>query len=58
MGIWGSGMANKVLRSEAFKLRRGESGKSFEWLERAYEQRDPGMPLIKKGAAYTVRAWI
>jgi TolB-like protein/DNA-binding winged helix-turn-helix (wHTH) protein/Flp pilus assembly protein TadD len=23
---------------------RGESDKSFEWLERAYEQRDPGLP--------------
>jgi TolB-like protein/DNA-binding winged helix-turn-helix (wHTH) protein/Tfp pilus assembly protein PilF len=26
---------------------RGESGKSFEWLERAYRQRDPGLPAIK-----------
>jgi TolB-like protein/Flp pilus assembly protein TadD len=26
---------------------RGESGKSFEWLERAYEQRDAGLPDIK-----------
>jgi hypothetical protein len=26
---------------------RGESDKSFEWLERAYEQRDPGLPEIK-----------
>src|SRR5260370_36663075 len=25
---------------------RGESEKSFEWLERAYEQRDPGLPEI------------
>jgi tetratricopeptide (TPR) repeat protein len=25
---------------------RGESDKSFEWLERAYEQRDPGLPEI------------
>jgi hypothetical protein len=26
---------------------RGESDKSFEWLERAYEQRDAGLPDIK-----------
>jgi tetratricopeptide (TPR) repeat protein len=26
---------------------RGESDKSFEWLERAYEQRDAGLPEIK-----------
>ena len=26
---------------------RGESGKAFEWLERAYKQRDPGLPDIK-----------
>jgi TolB-like protein/DNA-binding winged helix-turn-helix (wHTH) protein/tetratricopeptide (TPR) repeat protein len=26
---------------------RGESDKSFEWLEHAYQQRDPGMPEIK-----------
>src|SRR5260370_21879220 len=25
---------------------RGEFDKSFEWLERAYEQRDPGLPAI------------
>ena len=25
---------------------RGEFDKSFEWLERAYEQRDPGLPEI------------
>jgi TolB-like protein/predicted Zn-dependent protease len=26
---------------------RGESDKSFEWLERAYEQRDAGLPEVK-----------
>jgi len=26
---------------------RGESGKSFEWLERAYKQRDTGLPAIQ-----------
>jgi TolB-like protein/DNA-binding winged helix-turn-helix (wHTH) protein/Flp pilus assembly protein TadD len=26
---------------------RGEADKSFEWLEHAYEQRDPGLPEIK-----------
>jgi tetratricopeptide (TPR) repeat protein len=25
---------------------RGESGQSFEWLEHAYKQRDPGLPEI------------
>ncbi|MDT7810237.1 MAG: eukaryotic-like serine/threonine-protein kinase, partial [Acidobacteriaceae bacterium] len=25
---------------------RGESGQSFEWLEHAYQQRDPGLPEI------------
>ena len=32
--------------AQAFAF-RGESDKSFEWLERAYKQRDPGLPLIK-----------
>jgi tetratricopeptide (TPR) repeat protein len=26
---------------------RGDSDKSFEWLERAYRQRDPGLPSMK-----------
>ncbi len=26
---------------------RGEPDKSFEWLEHAYKQRDPGLPEIK-----------
>ena len=26
---------------------RGESDKAIEWLRRAYEQRDPGLPAIK-----------
>ena len=26
---------------------RGQVDKSFEWLDRAYEQRDPGVPEIK-----------
>jgi TolB-like protein/Tfp pilus assembly protein PilF len=32
--------------AQAFAF-RGESDKSFEWLERAYKQRDPGLPEIK-----------
>jgi TolB-like protein/Tfp pilus assembly protein PilF len=32
--------------AEAYAF-RGESNKSFEWLERAYKQRDPGLPNIK-----------
>jgi hypothetical protein len=30
-------IANKVFKSEVFKLCRGESSKSFEWSKRAYE---------------------
>ena len=32
--------------AEAYAF-RGESGKSFEWLERAYKQRDAGLADIK-----------
>jgi TolB-like protein/DNA-binding winged helix-turn-helix (wHTH) protein len=32
---------------------RGQSDKSFEWLERAYEQRDPGLPEIKSNPLLT-----
>jgi hypothetical protein len=28
---------------------RGQSNKAFEWLNRAYEQRDPGIPELKSG---------
>jgi tetratricopeptide (TPR) repeat protein len=31
---------------------RGESDKSFEWLERAYQQRDPGLPEIKSNPLF------
>jgi tetratricopeptide (TPR) repeat protein len=31
---------------------RGETDKSFEWLERAYEQRDPGLPEIKSNPLF------
>jgi TolB-like protein/DNA-binding winged helix-turn-helix (wHTH) protein/Flp pilus assembly protein TadD len=31
---------------------RGEADKSFEWLERAYEQRDPGLPEIKSNPQF------
>jgi TolB-like protein/DNA-binding winged helix-turn-helix (wHTH) protein/Flp pilus assembly protein TadD len=31
---------------------RGESDKAFEWLERAYEQRDPGLPEIKSNPLF------
>jgi TolB-like protein/DNA-binding winged helix-turn-helix (wHTH) protein len=30
----------------------GEADKSFEWLERAYEQRDPGLPEIKSNPLF------
>jgi TolB-like protein/DNA-binding winged helix-turn-helix (wHTH) protein/Flp pilus assembly protein TadD len=36
--------AYQIAQAYAF---RGESDKSFEWLERAYKQRDGGLPLIK-----------
>jgi TolB-like protein/DNA-binding winged helix-turn-helix (wHTH) protein/Flp pilus assembly protein TadD len=39
-----SDSAYQIAEAYAF---RGESGKSFEWLERAYEQRDAGLPDIK-----------
>ena len=31
---------------------RGQSDKSFEWLESAYEQRDPGLPEIKSNPLF------
>jgi len=31
---------------------RGQSDKSFEWLELAYEQRDPGLPEIKSNPLF------
>jgi tetratricopeptide (TPR) repeat protein len=31
---------------------RGESDKSFEWLERAYQQRDPGLPELKSNPLF------
>jgi hypothetical protein len=36
--------ANQIAQVYAY---RGESDKAFEWLERAYKQRDPGLPEIK-----------
>jgi TolB-like protein len=32
---------------------RGESDKSFEWLEHAYKERDPGLPEIKSNPLFT-----
>jgi hypothetical protein len=31
---------------------RGEADKSFEWLEYAYKQRDPGLPEIKSNPLF------
>jgi TolB-like protein/DNA-binding winged helix-turn-helix (wHTH) protein len=31
---------------------RGEADKSFEWLEQAYQQRDPGLPEIKSNPLF------
>jgi DNA-binding winged helix-turn-helix (wHTH) protein len=39
-----SDWAYQIAQAYAF---RGESGKSLEWLERAYKQRNPGLPSIK-----------
>ena len=41
---YGSSRAFQIAQVYAY---RGESDKSFEWLERAYKQRDPGLPEIK-----------
>jgi hypothetical protein len=32
---------------------RGESDKSFEWLDHAYQQCDPGLPEIKSNPLFT-----
>jgi TolB-like protein/DNA-binding winged helix-turn-helix (wHTH) protein/Tfp pilus assembly protein PilF len=40
---YGSDGAYQIAQVYAY---RGESDKSFEWLENAYEQRDPGLPEI------------
>jgi len=39
--------------AEAYAF-RGESDKSFEWLERAYKQRDPGLPSIKTDPLFNI----
>jgi len=41
---YGTQAAFQISQAYAF---RGESDKSFEWLERAYQQRDAGLPEIK-----------
>jgi TolB-like protein/Flp pilus assembly protein TadD len=41
---YGSAGAFQIAQVYAY---RGESDKSFEWLERAYQQRDSGLPEIK-----------
>jgi TolB-like protein/DNA-binding winged helix-turn-helix (wHTH) protein/Flp pilus assembly protein TadD len=41
---YGSAGAFQIAQVHAY---RGESDRSFEWLERAYKQRDPGLPEIK-----------
>jgi TolB-like protein/DNA-binding winged helix-turn-helix (wHTH) protein/Flp pilus assembly protein TadD len=41
---YGSDSAYQIAQAYAF---RGESDKSFEWLERAYKQRDTGLQQIK-----------
>jgi TolB-like protein/DNA-binding winged helix-turn-helix (wHTH) protein/Flp pilus assembly protein TadD len=41
---YGSAGAFQIAQVYAY---RGESDRSFEWMERAYKQRDPGLPEIK-----------
>ena len=41
---YGSAGAFQIAQVHAY---RGEADRSFEWLERAYKQRDPGLPEIK-----------
>jgi tetratricopeptide (TPR) repeat protein len=41
--------ANQIAQVYAY---RGEADRSFEWLERAYEQRDPGLPEIKSNPLF------
>jgi Flp pilus assembly protein TadD len=41
---YNSNSAYQIAQAYAF---RGESDKAFEWLERAYKQRDPGLTQIK-----------
>jgi hypothetical protein len=41
---YSAGAAFQIAQVYAY---RGESDKSFEWLERAYQQRDSGLPEIK-----------
>jgi len=38
--------ANQIAEVYAF---RGETDKAFQWLERAFQQRDPGAPELKTG---------
>jgi tetratricopeptide (TPR) repeat protein len=45
-------LTTKRARDYAFQIAevhawRGENGQAFDWLERAYTQRDGGLPLIK-----------
>jgi len=47
-----AGLIAKYRTSVAYQIAevyayRGESDKSFEWLDHAYQQRDPGLPEIK-----------
>jgi TolB-like protein/DNA-binding winged helix-turn-helix (wHTH) protein/Tfp pilus assembly protein PilF len=44
MAKYSAGASYQIAQVYAY---RGESDKSFEWLERAYKQRDPGLPDIK-----------
>ena len=44
IGKYGTNGAYQIAQVYAY---RGESDKSFEWLERAYKQRDAGLPEIK-----------
>src|SRR5882757_525731 len=47
---YGSAGAFQIAQVYAY---RGDSDRSFEWLERAYNQRDPGLPEIKTDPLFT-----
>jgi len=52
-----AGLIAKYDTSSAYQIAqvyayRGESDKSFEWLDHAYQQRDPGLPEIKSNPLF------
>jgi len=46
-GLIGKNGADAAFQIAQVYAYRGEADKSFEWLDRAYKQRDSGLPEIK-----------